>query len=48
MALADARAMIPALAVADDDPAADAALLEADRRLGRALHAAGRPRRRPA
>ena len=26
-ALADARAMIPALAVADDDPAADAALL---------------------
>ena len=29
MALADARAMIPALAVADDDPAADAALIEA-------------------
>ena len=29
MALADARAMIPALAVADDDPAADAALLAA-------------------
>lgn len=28
MALADARAMIPALGVADDDPAADAALLE--------------------
>ena len=28
MALADARAMIPSLAVADDDPAADAALLE--------------------
>ena len=27
--LADARAMIPALAVADDDPAADAALLDA-------------------
>ncbi len=29
MALADARAMIPAIAVADADPAADAALLEA-------------------
>ena len=29
MALADARAMIPALAVADDDPAADGALLDA-------------------
>ncbi len=29
MALADARAMIPALGVADDDPAADAALLAA-------------------
>ncbi|MEX2318649.1 MAG: DNA polymerase Y family protein, partial [Bauldia sp.] len=28
MALADARAMIPSLAVADDDPAADAALLD--------------------
>jgi protein ImuB len=28
MALADARAMIPSLGVADDDPAADAALLE--------------------
>jgi protein ImuB len=29
MALADARAMIPTLVVADDDPAADAALLDA-------------------
>ncbi len=29
MALADARAMIPALGVADDDPAADATLIEA-------------------
>ena len=29
MALADARAMIPALGVADDDPAADATLVEA-------------------
>ncbi|HVZ14105.1 MAG TPA: DNA polymerase Y family protein [Bauldia sp.] len=29
MSLADARAMIPALAVSDDDPAADAMLLEA-------------------
>ncbi len=29
MSLADARAMIPVLAVADDDPAADVALLEA-------------------
>ncbi len=28
MALADARAMIPALGIADDDPAADAALIE--------------------
>ena len=43
MALADARAMIPALGVADDDPERRCHPRRGGRRLGRALHAAGRP-----
>ena len=44
MALADARAMYPALPVADADPEADRAPARSDRRLVRPLHAAGRAR----
>ena len=44
MALADARAMYPRIAVADADPDADRRMLERDRRLVRPLYAAGRPR----
>ena len=44
MALADARAMYPRIAVADADPDADRRMLDRDCRLVRPLHAAGRPR----
>ena len=44
MALADARAMHPRLKAVDADPLADRQFLEADRRLVRPLHAAGRAR----